>query len=182
MTHKRHHPSIRVIHWLVAALIIAALVMSALVMPGIPDDSPEKIAALRRHMAAGSLVFVLTALRFLTRRRVKRPAPLSSGMPWADWLARAVHRIFDLLILTMICSGAGMAIVSGVLRIVLGQPGHLPANLDALPLHMLHRYTAMVLFAMLSLHIGGALYHQVILRDNLISRMGFPFPRKRTQP
>jgi TRAP-type uncharacterized transport system fused permease subunit len=37
----------------------------------------------------------------------------------------------------------------------------------------------MTLFAFLMLHIGGALYHQVILRDNLLARMSFICPWKR---
>lgn len=182
MTRKRHHPLIRVLHWLVAALIVAALVMSALVMPGIPGDSPEKIDALRRHMSAGGLVFVLTLLRFVMRRRARHPKPLSSGMPWADALARAVHRIFDVLILTMIGSGAGMALLAGLPAVVFGGRGHLPASLDALPLHSVHRYTAIVLFAFLALHVAGALYHQIILRDGLLARMGFGLPGKTGQP
>ena len=176
MTRKRHHPLIRVLHWLVAGLIIAALTMSALVMPHIPVDSPEMIAALRRHMSAGLLVCVLTLLRLVMRRNAKKPPALSSGMFWADWLARATHRAFDVLILTMIASGIGMAISGDLFPVVFEGIGHLPTNLDALPLHAIHRYTAITLFAFLVLHIGGALFHQLILRDHLLSRMAFGWP------
>lgn len=176
MTRKRHHPLIRILHWLIAGLIIAALTMSALVMPHIPVDSPEMIASLRRHMSAGLLVCILTLLRFVMRRNARKPPVLSSGMVSADWLARATHRVFDVLILTMIASGVGMAISGDLFPVVFEGVGHLPANLDALPLHAIHRYTAMTLFAFLVLHIGGALFHQLILRDNLLSRMAFSWP------
>lgn len=170
---ERHHPLIRVLHWMVAGLIVAALTMSALVMSGIPDDAPEKIDALRRHMSIGGLVFVLTLLRFVMRRAAKIPPPLSSGMPWADWLARAVHRLFDALILIMIGSGAGMALLAGLPRVVFLGYGRLP-ELSELPLLTVHRYTAITLFACLVLHVGGAFFHQFILRDGLFSRMLFP--------
>ena len=49
-------------------------------------------------------------------------------------------------------------------------------HLDALPLHAIHRYTAITLFAFLALHVAGALFHQFILRDHLLSRMGFGLP------
>jgi cytochrome b561 len=176
MTRKRHHPLIRVLHWLIASLIVAALLMSALVMFGIPDDSPEKIDALRWYMSTGGLVFVLTLLRFVMRSNTQTPPPLSSGMAWADWLARAVHRLFDVLILTMVGSGVGMALLAGLPRVVFLGYGHLP-DLNSLPLLAVHRYTAMVLFAFFLLHLGGALYHQIILRDNLIARMGFSLRR-----
>ncbi|MDR0578751.1 MAG: cytochrome b/b6 domain-containing protein [Candidatus Accumulibacter sp.] len=177
MTRKRHHPLIRVLHWLVAGLIAAALLMSALVMSGIPDGSPEKIDALRRHMSVGGLVFVLTLLRFVMRGNAKKPPVLSSGMAWADWLARAVHRAFDALILAMVGSGVGMAILAGLPRVVFLGYGRLP-RLDDLPLLAVHRGAAIALFALLVLHIGGAFYHQFILRDGIFSRMGFPLRRK----
>ena len=167
----RHAPAIRALHWLVAGLIIAALVMSTLVMPGIRNDSPEKIDALRRHMSVGTLVFLLTLARLFVRRRTLRPDFLSSDMIWADWLARSVHRVFDLLILTMIGSGIGMALLGGLLPIIFGASGVLPMNLEALPLHALHRGIGFGLFGLLALHVGGALYHQLILRDGLIERM-----------
>ncbi|MDR0441604.1 MAG: cytochrome b/b6 domain-containing protein [Candidatus Accumulibacter sp.] len=176
-TGERHHPLIRVLHWLVAGLIVAALTMSTLVMSGIPDSAPEKIDALRRHMSIGSLVFVLTLLRFIMRRAAKIPPPLSSGMAWADWLARVVHRVFDVLILVMIASGAGMALLAGLPRVVFLGYGHLP-DLSELPLLIVHRSAAIALFACLVLHVGGALFHQFILRDNLFSRMCFPLPRR----
>ena len=179
MTRKRHHPLIRILHWLIAFLIIAALMMSALVMPHIPSDSPEMIASLRRHMSTGLLVFFLTLLRFIMRRNSKRPPALSSGMVWADRLARMAHRLFDVMVLTMIASGIGMAWRGGLFPVVFNGIGHLPADLDALPWHTIHRYAAIVLFLLLLLHLGGALFHQVILRDRLLSRMGFDWSRFR---
>ena len=174
----RHTAPIRAIHWLVAGLIIAALIMSALVMPGIREGSPEKVDALRRHMSVGILVFLLTMTRLCVRNKARRPKSLSSGWAWADWLARAVHRLFDGLILTMIASGLGMAILGGLLPVVLGIHGTLPVSLDALPLHTLHRTIGIVLGGLLALHVGGAFYHQIILRDGLIWRMAPGFLRR----
>lgn len=173
----RHAPAVRALHWLLAGLIIAALVMSAFVMPGIRDDSPEKVDALRRHMAVGVFVLVLTFARLSVRRRVTRPASLSSGMIWADWLARLVHRIFDLLVLAMVASGISMAFLGGVFPAVFGLSAKLPASLDSLPLLAWHRGIGITLFVLLALHVGGALYHQLILRDGLIGRMMAGFAR-----
>ena len=175
---RRHAPVMRALHWAVAGLIIAALVMSAFVMPGIRHDSPEKIDALRRHMSVGLIVLLLTFVRMAARRRTERPCFLSSGMAWADRLARSVHRIFDLLILAMIASGIGMAALGGVFPAVFGQAATLPGGLSALPLHELHRGIGITIFALLALHVGGAFYHQFILRDGLIGRMGLGLVRR----
>ena len=175
----RHHLLIRALHWLIAGLIIAALLMSTLVMPLIAVDSPEMITSLRRHMMTGITVFVLTLSRFVLHRYVKMLPTPSSGMAWADWLANAVRHLFNVLILTMVASGVGMAVFGRLFPVVFGGQGELPANLATLPLHTIHRYTAITLFAILSLHIGGAFFHQFIRRDGLLSRMGFGCPWKR---
>ena len=174
----RHPPVMLALHWLLAALIIAALVMSAFVMPDIRNDSPEKIDALRRHMSVGALVFLLTFARLSVRRRASRPAFLSSGMAWADRLARAVHRVFDLLVLAMVSSGIGMAVLGGIFPAAFGLSKTLPADFASLPLHTLHRSVGITLFVLLALHVGGALYHQIVLRDGLLSRMGLGFARR----
>jgi cytochrome b561 len=168
---------IQILHWLIAGMIVALLAMSTLVMHGIPDGSPEKIDALRRHMMTGGLVFVLTLLRFVMRRRAERPPALSSGMAWADALARAVHRLFDATILVMIGSGVTMAVLGGLPRVVFFGRGPLP-DLESLPLLAVHRWTAAVIFAMLVLHAGGAFFHEFILRDRLLARMGVSLPLK----
>ena len=142
-------------------------------MPFIAIDSPEMVTSLWRHMTTGILVFVLTLLRFLLHRYVKMLPTPSSGMAWADWLATMVRHLFNILILIMVASGIGMAYLGGLFPVIFGGHGELPPDLEALPLHAIHSYTAMMLFAILSLHIGGAFFHQFILRDGLLSRMGF---------
>ena len=172
MSTERHHPTIRALHWLIAALVLTALVMSTVVMPHIPNSDPAKITALIRHMSAGGLIAMVALLRLFVRRKTDRPASLSSGMPWADRLASVMHPLLDGLVFVMVGSGIGMAVISGLPAIVLGGQGSLPARFDTLPLHSLHAFTADLLIAALVLHVGGALYHQFILADGLLSRMG----------
>lgn len=173
MNIQRYHPAICVLHWLVAAMIMAALFMSTFVMAYIPDTDPAKISAILRHMSVGALILVCTALRLFTRKKTGRPASLPSGMPWADRLAAIVHRLLDWLLFIMIGSGIGMAVASNLPRAILEGQSELLANLDSLPWHTLHVVAARVLFCVLVLHVGGAFYHQLILRDGLLSRMWF---------
>lgn len=173
MSSQRYHPAICVLHWLVASMIVAALLMSTFVMSQIPDTAPAKLPALMRHMSVGALVLLCSLLRWRLGRKKARPEPLSSGMPWADRLAFLVHRSLDALVLVLVGSGLCMAILGGVPSAVLAGQSQLLAELDLLPLHAVHVYAARLLFALLLLHAGGALYHQFILRDGLLSRMWF---------
>ena len=51
--------------------------------------------------------------------------------------------------------------------------GSLPVNFDALPPRAVHGIVAKLLMLAIGLHIAAALYHQLIRRDGLLSRMGF---------
>jgi cytochrome b561 len=173
---KHHSPVIRVMHWSIAGLVIAMLAMSAFIMSKIPDADPEKLAAAGRHMAAGLLVILFFGIRLHMRHRVGRPPALSSGMAWADWLAGIVHKLLDLLVAAMIISGVGMALLSHLpMRILTG--GQFPAEIKTMFFHGMHVVGAWSIAALLVMHIGGAFFHQLILRDGLIWRM-FISPRE----
>ncbi|WP_417070611.1 cytochrome b [Niveibacterium terrae] len=163
----------RLLHWAIAAMILAALVMSTFVMTRIPASSPDKVSALIRHISVGSLIFVASMLRLATRGRTVAPPALSSGMRWADALAIIVHRLLEALTFLMIGSGIAMVIQENLIAVFLSVHGVLPVGLEALPLRAFHIGTASLLAATLALHVCGALYHQFILRDGLITRMSF---------
>ena len=169
----RHPPLIRLLHWAIAAMILAALVMSTFVMSRIPASSPDKVSALIRHISVGSLVFAASLLRLVIRPYSVAPPALSSGMPWADTLALVVHRLLEALTFLMIGSGVAMVIQADLITVMVSAHQVLPAGLEALPLRTFHIGTASLLAAALALHISGALYHQFVLRDGLITRMGF---------
>ena len=171
---------LRVLHGTIAALIIAALLLGTLVMARLPNSDPGKVFLLLKHMLAGALILALTLLRLFIRPRTRRPAPAPSGIAWADRLLMPlVHRIFDGLIVLMILSGVGLAIASDLPQIVFFGHGHLPESFDALPMHTLHVLAARVLAAFVALHVAGALYHQFVLKDRLLSRMSLR-PRARS--
>ena len=182
MSPHRYHPAICALHWLVASMIIAALVMSTFVMAHIPDTDPAKLSALLRHISVGGLVLLCTLLRLFLRPKIACPAPLPSGMPWADRLAFIVHRMLDVLVFVMVGSGIMMVVLSGLPAILLGEESGLPLNLDDLPLHALHGFAAKLLFGVLLLHAGGALYHQFVLKDGLLLRMCFKRKNKAVEP
>ena len=179
MLPSRYHPSLRFLHWLIASLVIAALFLGTFVMARLHNSDPAKTFALLKHMAAGGLILVLTVLRLLIRPQTRRPAPVYSGITLADRLVPYVHRIFDLLVLTMIVSGVAIALETGLPGVVFGGNGALPESFSALPAHTLHVIVARLLAAFVALHVVGALYHQFILRDGLLARMTPAFGRSR---
>lgn len=178
MTPHRYHLTLRVLHCLIATLTIAALFLGTFVMARQHHTDPNKSFVLLKHMLAGSFLLILTLLRLIIRPRTKRPPPLFSGITVADLMVPYVHRIFDILVLIMVGSGIGIAVLSGLPGIVLGGEV-LPESFSILPVHTLHVVTARILAGFVALHVCGALYHQFILRDGLLSRMSLALERRR---
>jgi cytochrome b561 len=169
---SRYHPLLVALHWILAVLIVAALALGALVMVKIPNTDPMKLEALRSHMIGGGLILVLTLVRLFVRIRTEHPAPASAGHPVLDWLAWASHRMLYGAVLGLAISGLIMALQTGLPGILFGG-GTLPADFWVYPIRSVHYVISRVLMAVIALHIVGALYHTLMLRDGLLRRMFF---------
>ena len=169
---SRYHPLLVALHWILAVLIIAALALGALVMVKMPNTDPMKLEALRSHMIGGALILVLMLVRLVVRIRTEHPAPPSTGMRVLDRLAWVSHRMLYTAVLGMAVSGLIMALQTGLPGILFGG-GTLPADFWVYPIRSVHYVISRVLMAVITLHIVGALYHTLVLRDGLLRRMFF---------
>jgi cytochrome b561 len=84
-----------------------------------------------------------------------------------------VHLLLIIVPLGMAASGIGMLILSGAgAQLFGGAPGLLPEFERVLP-RTPHGIGARMLLALVALHIGAALYHHVVLRDRLLTRLSW---------
>jgi cytochrome b561 len=169
---SRYHPLLAALHWILAVLIIAALALGALVMARIPNTDPMKFEALRSHMLGGTLILVLMLVRLVVRIRTRHPAAASAGHPLLDRLAWASHRLLYAAVFGQAMTGWLMALQTGLPGIPFGG-GTLPADFWVYPIRMVHYLFSRMLMALIALHIIGALYHTLLLRDGLLRRMLF---------
>ena len=177
---SRYHPLLVLLHWVLAFLIIAALGLGALVTVKIPNTDAMKLEALRSHMTGGVIILLLMLGRFLVRSRTAHPAAAATGNPALDRLAWLSHRLFYAVVLATAGSGLFMALQTGLPSIVFGGDGVLPADFWAFPIRAVHYAFTRVLMGLIALHVAGALYHTLILRDGLLRRMFFG--RRRVAP
>jgi cytochrome b561 len=173
MQPSRYHIALRILHWLTAVMLLVALVMGTLVLDKTPNTSPEKMDALRGHMVFGGLILVLTLIRLVVRLRTEHPAPVVTGMAFADRLAPLVHWGLYALVIVMAASGIGISILAGLPDIVFGGQGALPTDFKNFPPRLVHVIVAKLLMLAIALHVGAALFHQLVRKDRLLSRMGF---------
>jgi cytochrome b561 len=124
-------------------------------------------------MAGGAVILLLMLIRLFVRTRTKHPAAASTGNPALDRLAWASHRLFYVAVVGMAGSGIFMALQTGLPAIVFSGDGVLPADFWVFPVRTVHYLFSRLLIALIALHVAGALYHTLILKDGLLRRMFF---------
>lgn len=159
------------IHWTAAAIILALLVSGF--RAANLTDAALKAGVLRFHVVGGFLVLLLTLARIAWWAFAdKKPPPVAGVSSLQSGFARTVHILFYVVVLGMTASGIGMMALSGAGAILFGDAGGvLPAFTKFLP-RVPHGLGGRFMVALFVLHIAGALYHQFILRDRLLARMG----------
>lgn len=168
----RYHPLHAAIHWLMFLLVIMMLGVGKFVMPGIPVDNPQKPAMLQTHAMIGITIAVLLVVRIVLLFTAKRPAPADAGNAVLNLVARAVHVLFYVLLLGMVLSGMGLFQAASLPDVFSGASPY-PSDFFAYPPRIGHGFISTALLALIALHVGAALYHQFILKDNLLARMWF---------
>lgn len=158
------------IHWIAVAMIILLLVSG---FRAAAADPVMKIAILRVHAVAGILLLILTLGRIAWWLWADdKPSPVEAVSPLLNRVASSVHALFYVVILGMATSGMAMMALSGAGAIVFGVSGGALTDFWHYPPRVPHGLGARLLVALLTLHVGGALYHQFIRCDGLLTRMG----------
>lgn len=168
------------LHWLIALLIFAAFPLGVY-MHDLPL-SPDKLRLYSYHKWIGVTVFVLAAIR-LSWRVTHRPPAMPENMPnWEKFAAHATHYALYVLIFIIPLSGWLMSSAKGFQTVWFGV---LPlpdlVGKDKALGDLLSEVHEMLNFLMLGLiagHIGAALKHHFIERDDILARM-LPFLRRK---
>jgi cytochrome b561 len=170
---ERYHPIAKGLHWLMALAILGMMGLG-LIMQGLPL-SPEKLQYYSWHKWTGVSLFVLTWLRLLWRGLHPAPA-LPASMPILHQrLAHAGHAALYVLMLAIPLSGWLMSSAKGVQTVWFGIwpiPDLLSKD-KALGawLAQIHGGLNLVLGVMLLAHVGAALKHHWVDRDDILKRM-----------
>ena len=168
----RYHPVHVVLHWLIAIMVIGAFTVGMTLLDSTPNSAPEKVTYLQVHSIWGVALALLLAIRLITRFTLKRPAPADAGHPLLNITAKVVHFLLYVGVFAMLISGAGMSMQAGLMDVFAGQ-GDLPEDFFVYPPRAGHGLTFSILFILVLIHFGAAMYHQFIRKDNLLSRMWF---------
>jgi cytochrome b561 len=161
-----------ILHWLIALGIIAMLGIG-LYMVGLPKGLPFKSSLINFHKSLGITVFLLVLIRIVVRLVAGRP----SLPPMQAWQRAAASMTQGLLYVAMIAMPLTGYLGSSFNKFgmrfwgaMLPMWGWDDPGLRKI-FFTIHELCAWVLIALIALHVAGALKHQLIDRDGLMSRM-----------
>lgn len=160
------------LHWVLAAMVIGALVAGSVILDRTPNSDPAKIMSLRMHMTLGIAILILMIWRLVVRFRGPLPPHADAGNAALNAGAKLAHVALYVLVFGMCASGIALSAMAGLPGIVFGGQGSLPADFAGYAPRAAHGIMAKLLMLVIAAHVAGALYHQLVLRDGLMRRMG----------
>lgn len=181
-TTRRWGAVAQLLHWLVVLFIVAQFTLAALF-----DDLPagaKKLTLVSRHKSIGITILMLALLRLGWRWANPTPALPDTLKPYERNLARLTHGLLYVLLFAVPLAGWMMSSARGFPVSWFGffqLPDLVPKN-KALYETLLttHGALAWTLGIVATLHLGAALKHHFMLKDDVLRRM-LPFVTHKTQ-
>ena len=163
-------------HWTIAVLIIGLVAFGLLMTK---EWMPNRFAIYQWHKSFGILVLILSVGRLIWRLMNPPPA-LPEGMKrWEAVAAKITHIGFYILMIGMPL--LGWAMVSATTLPIENKlfdliplpdlPGVSASEALEARFKQLHELGAKLIILLFVLHVGGALKHHFIEKDNVLARM-----------
>lgn len=168
---KRYSPVLVVLHWMLALFVMIALFMGFDIAT-LSHEVDLKVDRLVVHMIAGVIIGFAFLLRLVIKWLQPCIEPNQTDHSVIARLVKVYHSGLYILVLGVVVSGITMAIEVDFPRIV-AQGGVMPEELTSLVSRKLHGLITRILLLAVVVHILAALYHQLVLKDQLLLRMWF---------
>ncbi len=165
---KQYSKRTAFVHWLIFLLVIVALYLGHELDAS--KNTAQKLSMFPVHFLIGDLVLLLVLLRVYFRKKDGEPAPANAN-PLLNKIAAGTHVLLNLSLIAVTVSGMATAATSGVIEALKkGDPNLIPdfGKVDAKEFHELFIGIMLLLVAF---HVAAALYHQFVLKDNLLRRI-----------
>jgi cytochrome b561 len=173
-THERWGSVSIGLHWTIAALVLLVQVPAGITALALDPGNAQDVT-FNIHKTNGILIFLLAVVRLFWRWTNTVPA-LPADLPtWQRRSARASHAILYSLLFAMPISGFLYTTMGGfpVPFFMLVDLGFLlPENeAGAATFRTIHLTLQWLLYAVVLLHVAGALQHHFVRRDWILRRM-----------
>ncbi|WP_438465397.1 cytochrome b [Marinomonas sp. PE14-40] len=171
----RYDSLYKVLHWLVGSLILLMLIAKIGFANAITTE--DKLNMLIGHSSIGSVLALLIIIRVVKRFVIKSERPIQTIPNWQKRLSGIVHLALYFCLI--------MIPLTGYLSASFHQLPVMPFTLinlsrvsssgyveaDFLLMRSIHENMINLLIILLFVHIGGALYHKFIKKDDVMATM-----------
>jgi cytochrome b561 len=171
-----YSPAARRFHWWTVALILIQVPLGLYMayrgnVQGIFDDLTNNLYS--SHKLIGIIIFFVVLARLIYRLTHGAPADEPTLEAWHKGASHFNHwGLYLLLLATPIAGYIGISQYPALNIFGLPLPGIVAENQEAASrTFLIHFYLALVLVAFVAIHIAAALYHYMIRKDNVVTRM-----------
>jgi cytochrome b561 len=163
----------RVLHWITAAMVLT-LIPAGIAMTNMPGGAAQDFV-FNLHRSLGAVLIPVVAAR-LVWRLTHTPPELPSDIPLIMRLAASLTHLglYVLLIVQPIVGWIATSayrapvVVFGLFTL----PPIWPEDRAfSEKLFVAHKFLGIAMAALICAHIGGALFHQFVRKDNILQRM-----------
>ena len=170
---RRYNRVARTFHWLVVLLLLAQYATKLILPFVLPKSAEGSINAW--HLSIGSTILLVVVLRLAWRLTHQPPPPPADLPPALRLLSRATHWAFYAVLILLPLLGWIAANAYGVTVHLAGLvplPALVaPSKTFAEQIGPVHGAAALLLLALVALHVAGALHHALVRRDGVMQRM-----------
>jgi len=163
------------LHWITAVIIVVMLYVGSTIES---LTGTERQRTLVLHTSIAITSYVLLWLRIVWRLVYGHPGPLAKQGRLFFLVGKWVHMAMLVALTVMLISGPFLVWTMGEpIRVFdwFAIPSPLEANIALnVALHAVHRWSAIVIFVAILLHIGGVYKHTAFNQDGTLTKMIIP--------
>lgn len=180
--HATYSPRARLYHWLTVALI-AIQIPLGVYMTGYGERTNFASPTAQMydsHKLIGMLILMFVIARLANRLLNGAPGDEPTLEPWQRIVSHITHwTIYALLLIVPLLGWLATSAYGPFQPFGIPLPRLLADNQDlATRLYGIHELAAKLLFVLVLMHVGAALFHYVIRKDGVLNRMWPGLPRR----
>lgn len=176
---ETYRPLARALHWTMAGLVLLQITFGVIMTyerpePNLLTTLAEALGIYGLHKLLGVVLLALVLMRLANRVLRGTPPEEPSLATWQRELSALVHGwIYLLLMLVPVLGWIGVSLYpaltafGGLELPALTEPDRALST----PVLAAHKIAAFALLALITVHVGAALYHHFIRRDGVLRRM-----------
>lgn len=165
---KQYSKRTSIMHWAIFLLVAVALFLGHELDES--KDAAQKLSMFPVHFLIGDLILLLVLVRIYFRKKDGEPAPANAN-PLLNKVAALTHVTLNLSLIAVVVSGMITAVTSGVLAAVQKNDPTLVPDFSKVEAKEFHELFIGILVLLVVFHVAAALYHQLIVKDNLLRRI-----------